>query len=598
AFGGGMEYPTITVIEPLADARQLDITIAHEIGHNWFYGMIANNERAHPWMDEGFNTFYEYKYTASRYGKASQWEDLLHRTLVRQKRDQPILTSSDSMSADNYSLVTYHKTARWLQGIEQTMGADSMRMMMQAWFTEHRFQHVQPEDFYQHLQTWAPAHAAQFQAQLRSKGTLPIQEPRGTTFVNILQPASFRRYLQQPARSAWLASIVPGVNQYDRFQVGLLLTNYLLPPPKLRLLLLPFYATGSKQITGLARLAYDWYPDRGVKRVGVFAAASTFSYNEFIDDKGERFTARFFKVVPGLELELRQRDPRSTLRRTIQWKSYFLGEQPFRISFDSLVTATDTSFFLNTQKKELRYSIQQLTFRIEDSRALYPYSGALWVQASSYFTRLNLEANYFFNYKEGGLSVRLFAGKLFYDQRRSDYPYGFYPARYFLSMSGVGGNEDYTYSNYFLARSAFEGSSSQQIAIRDGGFKMRTPLLSAPVGQSDDWLAALNFNTTIPEAINPLRVLPFKVPVHLFFDIGTQGGAWQEGAEGGRFLYEAGLHLPIAGNLVNIYFPIIYSPAFRDYALSMYPKNRFFKTMTFSIDLQNASRLIKNRRLF
>ncbi|MEI9908809.1 MAG: hypothetical protein WDO71_03535 [Bacteroidota bacterium] len=36
SFGGGMEYPTITVLSPETNSRDLDNTIAHEIGHNWF----------------------------------------------------------------------------------------------------------------------------------------------------------------------------------------------------------------------------------------------------------------------------------------------------------------------------------------------------------------------------------------------------------------------------------------------------------------------------------------------------------------------------------------------------------------------------------
>ncbi|MBC7873234.1 MAG: M1 family metallopeptidase, partial [Ferruginibacter sp.] len=62
SFGGGMEYPTITVISPGSDAKTLDNTINHEIGHNWFYGILASNEREHPWMDEGINSFYDDKY--------------------------------------------------------------------------------------------------------------------------------------------------------------------------------------------------------------------------------------------------------------------------------------------------------------------------------------------------------------------------------------------------------------------------------------------------------------------------------------------------------------------------------------------------------
>ena len=41
--------------------------IAHEVGHNWFYGILGSNERDHPWMDEGMNSFVELLYMRKRY---------------------------------------------------------------------------------------------------------------------------------------------------------------------------------------------------------------------------------------------------------------------------------------------------------------------------------------------------------------------------------------------------------------------------------------------------------------------------------------------------------------------------------------------------
>jgi hypothetical protein len=127
---------------------------------------------------------------------------------------------------------------------------------------------------------------------------------------------------------------------------------------------------------------------------------------------------------------------------------------------------------------------------------------------------------------------------------------------------------------------------------------VRTPLLSEPVGRSDDWLAALNFNSSIPAKLNPLSILPVKIPLHLFLDIGTYSGAWQNGATTDRFLFDAGLHLPVLQGIVNLYFPIVYSKVYSDYTQSVYPKNRFFRTMTFSIDLERASRFFKHQMLF
>jgi hypothetical protein len=57
--GGGMEYPNVTVIGNVESKSILQTVIVHEVGHNWFYGLLGSNERAYPWMDEGINTFYE-----------------------------------------------------------------------------------------------------------------------------------------------------------------------------------------------------------------------------------------------------------------------------------------------------------------------------------------------------------------------------------------------------------------------------------------------------------------------------------------------------------------------------------------------------------
>jgi hypothetical protein len=48
---GGMEYPTIIFTNPTR------ITISHEIAHQWWYGIVGNDEYAEPWLDESFATW-------------------------------------------------------------------------------------------------------------------------------------------------------------------------------------------------------------------------------------------------------------------------------------------------------------------------------------------------------------------------------------------------------------------------------------------------------------------------------------------------------------------------------------------------------------
>jgi hypothetical protein len=157
---------------------------------------------------------------------------------------------------------------------------------------------------------------------------------------------------------------------------------------------------------------------------------------------------------------------------------------------------------------------------------------------------------------------------------------------YHLNMTGANGQEDYTYSDYFIGRNEFTGWKSQQIMERDGFFKVRTDLLGEKIGKTDDWLLSLNLVTDIPKNINPLSVLPFKIPIKVFADIGTYAEAWKQETSTGRFLYDAGIQVSLFSSMVNVYVPLLYSQVYSSYFKSTLGKNRFLKTISFNIDLQ------------
>lgn len=57
---GGMEYPCLTMITSGSAAYQE--AIVHETAHQWFYGLIGNDQIANAWMDEGMAEFLTYLY--------------------------------------------------------------------------------------------------------------------------------------------------------------------------------------------------------------------------------------------------------------------------------------------------------------------------------------------------------------------------------------------------------------------------------------------------------------------------------------------------------------------------------------------------------
>lgn len=164
--GGGMEYPMITIIGDMGSKHALDNVIAHEVGHNWFYGILGSNERDHAWMDEGMNSFVELLYMRERYpgsgfnlgisglkGLITNTKDghrmqseLMYRFNARRNLDQQIALPSADFTSTNYGCIVYAKSALVFDHLLAYLGDDVMKRCMNAYFDEWKFKHPQPKD--------------------------------------------------------------------------------------------------------------------------------------------------------------------------------------------------------------------------------------------------------------------------------------------------------------------------------------------------------------------------------------------------------------------------------------------------------------------
>ena len=168
--GGGMEYPNVTVIGNTGSAQGLETVIVHEVGHNWFYGILGSNERDHGWMDEGLNTLNEVRYFMTKYPENEAMaeaiplfdfhglhyhdrNDMLYRTLQSTGLDQPIETHSACYASLNYGVVMYQKTGLVFDYLRHYLGDERFDKAMQAYYTKFKFKHPQPEDFQQVVET-------------------------------------------------------------------------------------------------------------------------------------------------------------------------------------------------------------------------------------------------------------------------------------------------------------------------------------------------------------------------------------------------------------------------------------------------------------
>jgi hypothetical protein len=164
--GGGMEYPNVTVIGNASSAVELELVIVHEVGHNWFYGILGTNERVHGWMDEGLNTLNEMRYFMTKYPEntgmndmipfinAINFEELSHhdmgdimfRATQRFGADQPVETHSCAFHPANYGTVMYQKTGLIFHYLKAYLGEKVFDDCMQLYFETWKFKHPYPED--------------------------------------------------------------------------------------------------------------------------------------------------------------------------------------------------------------------------------------------------------------------------------------------------------------------------------------------------------------------------------------------------------------------------------------------------------------------
>jgi len=567
---GGMEYPTITLLRGISNEKELDFVIEHELGHNWFYGILASNEREFPWMDEGMNTYYDLRYMQEKYGntrllsinskKLPDNEMKFMLDVIRKiKKDQPITTTSEKFTDYNYGIIAYMGTADSLQVLEAMLGREQFDSSMKAYYETWKFKHPYPEDFF----GLKPHSFRELQ---------PKRKPKLTAFVNFKDHDKYHYIGLLPAI---------GYNKYDQFMIGLGIHNYTLPQNRFEFALFPLYATNSKQLNGLGRMQYNFYPDKKVYKVQAGISGGRFSSMSGTDSTGGKVFGGFYKLVPFVKLVFNKKNERNHHTWWMEARTYLIGEKDFNFVMshsDSLYYPTGTSY-------ETRY-LNQLTIGADNYRKLYPYETQLQIQQAKDFYRINFTGNYFFNYANGGgMNVRLFAAKFGYVGGTQDLS----TERYMPKLTAVRGNEDYTYSNYFFGRDEVDGFEGQQIMMRDGGLKIRTDLFQGLQGRSDKWVASMNFTTTLPP-----KLFPIKLPLKIFLDFGTYAEAWKKDAPTSRFLYTGGLQLSLFKNTINIYAPLVFSSEFKDNLKTLPEEYKFIKRISFSIDLH----ILNSRKLF
>ncbi len=158
---GGMEYPTLITTGhgaawlPRGIYLPEGVTI-HELGHQWFYGLVATHEAKYPFQDEGLNQYAEGEAMAAWKGRGSglDWFGLsvgdLEFNAERARHhhhDTAVSTPSWGFgTGTQYGELVYSRTAAILETMARVYGAEKTERALGTYARRYRFRHPTPTD--------------------------------------------------------------------------------------------------------------------------------------------------------------------------------------------------------------------------------------------------------------------------------------------------------------------------------------------------------------------------------------------------------------------------------------------------------------------
>lgn len=159
----GIEYPGIIGINKLIyDPSQdmsggpgftvLEATVAHEVGHQWFYSTVGNDQANEPWLDESLTQYVTGIFFFDEYGKdgfqsysqswTNRWQRVDEKTI-------PIGLPAKDYQGGEYSAIIYGRGPLFIQALAERMGQSEFDKFLLDYTKTYEWQISTGNDFKQ-----------------------------------------------------------------------------------------------------------------------------------------------------------------------------------------------------------------------------------------------------------------------------------------------------------------------------------------------------------------------------------------------------------------------------------------------------------------
>lgn len=148
----GVEYPGIVAIANRiynADALQyLEATVAHEVGHQWFYNVVGNDQLEEPWLDEALTQYATLLYFEDAYGQRGYdgFRDSLTSRWNRVNLEEiPIGLPVRDYEGREYGAIVYGRGPLFFEALEAEMGAETFARFLRDYYATFAWENVDTE---------------------------------------------------------------------------------------------------------------------------------------------------------------------------------------------------------------------------------------------------------------------------------------------------------------------------------------------------------------------------------------------------------------------------------------------------------------------
>lgn len=159
---GGMEYPNVVYIsDSIDDEIEYYKVIVHEIAHQWWYGIVGNNEVTESWLDESLAEYSTALFFEHNQNYGVSYDDFVQsavssyllyvdviKTIRGEVNTKMNLKLNEYQNDYEYSYMVYVKGVIMFDSLRQAVGEKKLVQGLKKYYQSNKFKIATKNDFY------------------------------------------------------------------------------------------------------------------------------------------------------------------------------------------------------------------------------------------------------------------------------------------------------------------------------------------------------------------------------------------------------------------------------------------------------------------